>query len=160
MMRRLRNESKKWQEFNSKGDRQISLDLETKIVHVFYMNISNYKDVYRWRLSILPPRTTLSIHVDGSPLMYTLQGGGAVMDWRLHFPITTNNRCFLVNWPDNFGTPKDEGETVPLEMAHFKAGRSYLLNTSKTHCATNYSATERIHLIASVGKIEQFTQVS
>ena len=45
-------------------------------------------------------------------------------------------------------------------MAHFKAGRSYLLNTSKTHCATNYSATERIHLIASVGNIEQFTQVS
>ena len=40
MMRRLKNESKRWQEFNSRGDRQISLDLETKIVHVFYMNIS------------------------------------------------------------------------------------------------------------------------
>ena len=45
MMRRLRNESKKWQEFNSKGDRQISLDLETKIVHVFYKNVSNFKNV-------------------------------------------------------------------------------------------------------------------
>ena len=30
-----------------------------------------------------------------------------------------------VNWPDNFGTPSDEGETVPLEMAHSKAGSSY-----------------------------------
>lgn len=112
--------------------------------------ISNYEDVYRWRLSILPPRTTLSIHVDGSPLMYTLQGGGAVMDWRLHFPITTNNRCFLVNWPNNFGTPKDDGEEVKLQMANFKSGNSYLLNTQQMHCATNYSNTERIHLIASL----------
>ena len=45
MMRRLRNESKKWYEFNSIGNRQISLDLESKTVHVFYMNISNFKNV-------------------------------------------------------------------------------------------------------------------
>ena len=112
--------------------------------------ISKYSDVYRWRLRILPPRTTLSIHVDGSPLMYTLQGGGAVMDWRLHFPITTNNRCFLVNWPNNFGTPSDEGEEINLQIANFKSGNSYLLNTSMMHCATNYSNQERIHLIASL----------
>jgi ubiquitin-protein ligase len=45
MMRRLRNESKKWGEFNSKGDRQISLDLESNTVHIFYLNISNFKNV-------------------------------------------------------------------------------------------------------------------
>lgn len=112
--------------------------------------VNRYDFVCRWRISVLPPRTTLSIHVDGSPLMNTLQGGGAVMDWRLHFPITTNNRCFLVNWPKNFGTPNDEGEDVNLQMAHFKAGSSYLLNTSMMHCATNYSQQERIHLIASL----------
>lgn len=112
--------------------------------------INKYSHVCRWRISVLPPRTTLSIHVDGSPLMNTLQGGGAVMDWRLHFPITTNNRCFLVNWPNNFKTPSDEGEEVNLQMAHFKAGQSYLLNTSMMHCATNYSNQERIHLIASL----------
>ena len=111
--------------------------------------INKYDFVCRWRISILPPRTTLSIHVDGSPLMNTLQGGGAVMDWRLHFPIQTNNRCFLVNWPSNFGTPKDTGEEVTTNMANFKSGNAYLLNTSMMHCATNYSTSERIHLIAS-----------
>ena len=113
--------------------------------------INSFDDVYRWRISMLPPRTTLSIHKDGSPMMSTFNSAGAILDWRLHFPITTNNRCFLVNWPENFNTPKEDGETVPLEMAHFKAGSSYLLNTSMTHCATNYSNVERIHLIASLG---------
>jgi len=113
--------------------------------------INSFVDVCRWRISMLPPRTTLSIHKDGSPYMQTLNQSGAILDWRLHFPITTNNRCFLVNWPEKFNTPKEDGETVPLEMAHFKAGSSYLLNTSMTHCATNYSNRERIHLIASLG---------
>jgi uncharacterized protein YaiE (UPF0345 family) len=113
--------------------------------------IKSFKDVYRWRISMLPPRTTLSIHKDGSPMMSTFNSTGAILDWRLHFPITTNNRCFLVNWPEQFNTPDEQGETVPLEMAHFKAGSSYLLNTSMTHCATNYSNVERIHLIASLG---------
>ena len=122
--------------------------------------INGFNDVFRWRISVLPPRTTLSIHKDGSPMMSTFNNMSAILDWRLHFPITTNNRCFLVNWPDNFMGAEETGEQVSLQMAHFKAGRSYLLNTSKTHCATNYSATERIHLIASVGNIEQFTQVS
>tara|TARA_B100001057_G_scaffold363556_1_gene366270 strand:+ start:435 stop:1121 length:687 start_codon:yes stop_codon:yes gene_type:complete len=122
--------------------------------------VNGFSDVFRWRISVLPPRTTLSIHKDGSPMMSTFNNMSAILDWRLHFPITTNNRCFLVNWPDNFMGVNEIGEQVSVEMAHFKAGRSYLLNTSKTHCATNYSATERIHLIASVGKIEQFTQAS
>ena len=112
--------------------------------------VQSFKGIYRWRISILPPRTTLSIHVDGSPYMQTLNQSGAILDWRLHLPITTNNRCFLVNWPDSFGTPKEDGEDINLQMAHFKAGSSYLLNTSKTHCATNYSENERIHLIASL----------
>ena len=112
--------------------------------------VTSIEGAFRWRISVLPPRTTLSIHKDGSPLMMTLNGTGTIMDWRIHFPITTNNRCFLVNWPENFNTPKEDGETIPLEMAHFKAGSSYLLNTSKTHCATNYSNVERIHLIASM----------
>ena len=112
--------------------------------------ITSLEGCCRWRISVLPPRTTLSIHKDGSPVMVTLNSAGAVLDWRIHFPITTNNRCFLVNWPEKFNTPAEEGEQVPLEIAHFKAGNSYLLNTSKTHCATNYSNKERIHLIASM----------
>lgn len=112
--------------------------------------VQSFDNVFRWRISILPPRTTLSIHIDGSPLMQTLNNSGGILNWRLHFPITTNNRCVLVNWPDNFGTPKEDGEEIGLQMAHFKAGSSYLLNTSKMHCATNYSEKERIHLIASL----------
>lgn len=115
--------------------------------------INSIDNVYRWRISILPPRTTLSIHVDGQPYMNTLQGGSAVLDWRLHFPIKTNNRCFVVGWPDNFTGVKDSGEDINIKMANFKAGSSYLLDTSKIHCATNYSAETRIHLIASCSDI-------
>lgn len=111
--------------------------------------IQSFDNVFRWRISVLPPRSTLSIHVDGSPYMNTLQGGSAVQDWRLHFPIKTNNRCFIIGWPDNFGTPSDTGEMVNLNIAHFKASGAYLLNTTVTHCATNYSKDTRIHLIAS-----------
>jgi len=129
-----------------------------KQIHGTYLEqfIQGFTDVYRWRISVLPPRTTLSIHKDGSPMMATFNSGNAVLDWRLHFPIITNNRCFLVNWPDDFTGASDEGQEVSLQMAHFKAGNSYLLNTSKTHCATNYSDKERIHLIASVSNIKQF----
>ena len=52
--------------------------------------------------------------------MYTLQGGSAVMDWRLHFSIATNNRCFLVHWsPRILAQSSDEGEEVKLQMANF-----------------------------------------
>ncbi len=129
-----------------------------KQIHGTYLEqfITSFTDVYRWRISVLPPRTTLSIHKDGSPMMSTFNNMSAILDWRLHFPITTNNRCFLVNWPDDFMGASEEGQDIPLHMAHFKAGNSYLLNTSKTHCATNYSNKERIHLIASVSNIKQF----
>ena len=129
-----------------------------KQIHGTYLEkfITSFTDVYRWRISVLPPRTTLSIHKDGSPMMSTFNNAGAILDWRLHFPITTNNRCFLVNWPDNFMGANEEGQDIPLHMAHFKAGSSYLLNTSKTHCATNYSDKERIHLIASVSNTKTF----
>ena len=111
--------------------------------------ITSFDNVYRWRISVLPPRTTLSIHVDGQPHMSSLQGGSAVLSMRLHFPIKTNNRCFIVGWPDGFTGVSDSGEDITLKMANFKAGGSYLLDTSKIHCATNYSSEERVHLIAS-----------
>ena len=132
-----------------------------KQIHGTYLEkfVTSFSEVYRWRISVLPPRTTLSIHKDGSPMMSTFNNMSAILDWRLHFPITTNNRCFLVNWPDNFMGANETGEQVSIQMAHFKAGRSYLLNTSKTHCATNYSATERIHLIASVGNYKQLNKL-
>ena len=52
-------------------------------------------------------RTTLSIHKDGSFLMQTLNTTGAILDWRLHFPIVTNNRC-SVNWPITWNTSDEE----------------------------------------------------
>lgn len=131
---------------------------ETKYIHPIsqikgtYLEqfITSLSGVFRWRISVLPPRTTLSIHKDGSFLMPTLNSTGSILDWRIHFPITTNNRCFLINWPENFNTPSETGEIVELDIAHFKAGSAYLLNTNRTHCATNYSNKERIHLIASI----------
>jgi len=111
--------------------------------------INLFPNCYRWRISILPPRTTLSIHVDGQDHMNAWQGGSAVLDHRIHFSIKTNNRCFLMGWPDNFTSVKDSGEMISLNIANFKAGQSYLLDTSKIHCATNFSDEERIHLIAS-----------
>ena len=42
-----------------------------KQIHGTYLEqfIMSFTDVYRWRISVLPPRTTLSIHKDGSPMM-------------------------------------------------------------------------------------------
>ena len=160
----IQNKTRELNHITAQLDETNEIVDETRFIHPIkqiqgtYLEkfIQGFTDVYRWRISVLPPRTTLSIHKDGSPVMQTFNTGSAVLDWRLHFPIVTNSRCFLLNWPDNFGTPKDEGETIPLEIAHFKAGSSYLLNTSKIHCATNYSDTERIHLIASLSNTEQF----
>lgn len=116
--------------------------------------VQSIKGAYRWRISILPPRTTLSIHVDGQDHMNSLQGGSAILTWRLHFPIKTNNRSFIVGWPDNFTSVEHAGEEITLQMANFKTASSYLLDTSKIHCATNYSNEVRIHLIASLDKNE------
>lgn len=116
--------------------------------------VQSVKGAYRWRISILPPRTTLSIHVDGHDHMTSLQGGSAILTWRLHFPIKTSNRAFIVGWPDNFTSVDHAGEEITLQMANFKTGNTYLLDTSKIHCATNYSDEVRIHLIASLDKDE------
>jgi hypothetical protein len=116
--------------------------------------VQSVPGAYRWRISVLPPRTTLSIHVDGQDHMGSWQGGSAILTWRLHFPIKTNNRSFIVGWPDGFTSVKHAGEEIPLQMANFKTTNSYLLDTSKIHCATNYSNEERIHLIASLDKDE------
>jgi hypothetical protein len=116
--------------------------------------VQSIKGAYRWRISILPPRTTLSIHVDGHDHMPSLQGGSAILTWRLHFPIKTSNRAFIVGWPDDFTSVEHSGEEITLQMANFKTPNSYLLDTSKIHCATNYSNEVRIHLIASLDKDE------
>ena len=159
----IQNKTRELNHITAKLDETNEIVDETRFIHPIkqiqgtYLEkfIQGFTDVYRWRISVLPPRTTLSIHKDGSPMMQTFNMGSAVLDWRLHFPITTNNRCFLVNWPDDFTGVSDEGQDISLQIAHFKAGSGYLLNTSKTHCATNYSDKERIHLIASVRDITQ-----
>lgn len=127
-----------------------------KQIHGTYLEkfVQSIPGAYRWRISALPPRTTLSIHVDGQDHMNAWQGGSAILTWRLHFPIKTNNRSFLVGWPDDFTSVKHAGEEVTLQMANFKTACSYILDTSKIHCATNYSNEERIHLIASLDKDE------
>lgn len=110
--------------------------------------IVSFPDVCRWRISILPPRMTLSIHRDGSSIMS--DAISRPYPWRIHFPIQTNNRCFMAHWPDDLTTPKEEGEDLGVMFAHYRAGNAYLLNTTVVHCATNYSDKYRIHLIGSM----------
>ena len=68
------------------GDDSNEMIDETKFIHPIkqiqglYLEefVKSFSDVYRWRISILPPRTTLSIHKDGSPLMQTLGTIGTI----------------------------------------------------------------------------------
>ena len=52
---------------------------------------------------------------------------------RLHIPIITNDKCFLV--------VDDEVVRTPIE------GNSYVIDTTKIHTAVNASFEDRIHLI-------------
>lgn len=85
-------------------------------------NMLNQKYILgRIRLMNLKPKTCLSWHVDDSP--------------RLHYPIITQEGCFLVI--------EDEVMALPLNKWH-------IADTTKKHTAFNGSKSSRVHLVAVI----------
>jgi len=75
----------------------------------------------RIRLMNLRPKTCLSWHTDNTP--------------RLHYPILTQEGCFLV---------------IEDEVMHLSPNKWYAADTTKKHTAFNSSKNSRIHLVAVI----------
>jgi hypothetical protein len=88
-----------------------------------YVN-SIMKDLklFRTRVMLLLPSRCYTYHYDYSP--------------RIHIPIKTNKRCFIV----------EDGR-----LKHLPAdGNYYLVDTTKWHTALNGSAEDRIHIVGGI----------
>lgn len=99
------------------------------IFNVKYINeLMKEMKLYRTRIMRMKPFTCYSLHKDFS--------------LRLHIPLITNEKCFLV---------------VDNKVIRYPAdGNYYILDARKEHTAVNASQEERIHLIACV-KDEDYT---
>ena len=85
-------------------------------------NMLNQKYVLgRVRLMNLKPKTCLSWHVDDTT--------------RLHYPIMTQEGCFLV---------------IEDEIAHLPLNKWHIADTTKKHTAFNGSKSLRVHLVAVI----------
>ena len=81
---------------------------------------TNYK-LGRVRLMKSLPKTCLSWHFDNSK--------------RLHYPIITNDGCFMI---------------IEDETLHLESNNWYLTNTTVKHTALNASYSPRVHLVATI----------
>jgi hypothetical protein len=84
-------------------------------------NLQTTYNVGRARLMRLTSKTCLTWHYDSTP--------------RIHLPIITNDKCFMV-W-ENY-------------TKHLEEGILYQVNTKIPHTAMNASFEERIHIVATV----------
>mgnify|MGYP006241490137 FL=1 len=99
---------------------KLETDLTHKIFNIPYVNsiIDEYQ-LYRTKFFKMKPYQCYSYHRDQTK--------------RLHIPIITNDKCFLV--------VDDEVVRTPVE------GNFYVIDTTKIHTAVNASFKDRIHLI-------------
>ena len=106
-------------------DGRVETDLTHKIFDIPYVNsIIEEHQLYRTKFFKMRPKTCYSYHRDQTK--------------RLHIPIITNDKCFLV--------VDDEVVRTPVE------GSSYVIDTTKIHTAVNASFEERVHLIGCLPK--------
>jgi hypothetical protein len=91
------------------------------IFETLYNMLSKNYILGRVRLMKLDPKTCLSWHVDDTP--------------RLHYPILTQEGCFLV---------------IEDEVMHLPLGKWYMADTTKKHTAFNGTKNSRIHLVAAI----------
>jgi len=95
--------------------------------------INKYPSFYRWRLLLLPPKHTYSIHKDG------VDGKSNI---RIHIPLQTNPRAFLTF----YDKPPWDNKRVNVECYHLETGNSYLCNVTNFHTAVNYGSEDRYHI--------------
>ena len=74
--------------------------------------------IKRTRIMRMKPKTCLSYHYDRT--------------WRVHVPLITNSKCFLL---------------IDGTAYHVPADGAYKVNTTKYHTAINASFEARIHLV-------------
>lgn len=86
-----------------------------------YNALKNKYKLGRVRIMISLPKTCLSWHVDNSP--------------RLHYPIKTQEGCFMV---------------IEDEVYHLPQNQWTLTNTVIKHTAFNASFSKRYHIVASI----------
>lgn len=86
-----------------------------------YNSLTKMYNVGRVRLMKSPPKTCLSWHVDDTK--------------RIHFPIKTQEGCFMV---------------IEEEIKHLPQHTWWLTNTLVKHTAMNASLEDRIHLVATL----------
>lgn len=91
------------------------------IFETLYNVLDQHYILGRVRLMRLDPKTCLSWHTDDTP--------------RLHYPISTQEGCFLV---------------IEDEVVHLKESKWYMADTTKKHTAFNSSKLSRIHLVAVI----------
>ena len=97
----------------------------------------DFPDYYRWRILIVKPKQTYSVHHDSSKPGFK--------NLRLHIPVATNPDAFLMfyeNKPTGNGAQR-------VEHHNLKQGEIYEVNTSGYHTAVNYHPIQnRIHIVA------------
>ena len=91
------------------------------IFETVYTMLNQHYILGRVRLMNLKPKTCLSWHTDNTP--------------RLHYPILTQEGCFLV---------------IEDEVMHLSSNKWYTADTTKKHTAFNSSKNSRIHLVAVI----------
>jgi len=111
--------------FNNTGRREHEFD--TPIFDMPYIN-SIIKDLkmFRTRVMILKPRTCYTYHKDTTK--------------RIHIPLVTNDKCFLI---------------INSQVKHYPAdGNYYVVDTTQMHTALNASKEDRIHIIGVINGLQ------
>jgi hypothetical protein len=86
-----------------------------------YLSLSKKYKLGRVRIIRSNPKTCMTWHVDPTP--------------RLHYPIKTQDGCFMV---------------IENEVKHLPQNTWWCTNTVKPHTAFNASKEDRIHLVAAI----------
>lgn len=104
---------------------------EHEYIHPEYKDIMPYTysileqyNMYRARVMVLPAKTCYSFHYDHSK--------------RIHIPLITNEKCFLLIENQSYHLPAD--------------GSVYLINTTLYHTALNGTrgTFDRIHIVGNI----------
>jgi hypothetical protein len=98
-------------------------DFKTTYFYDMYLEISEYYDIGRMRLMMIPPKKCLSWHIDDEE--------------RIHVPVITDTSCRLVI--------EDEAYYLPAN------GSSYLCNVTVPHTAFNgHNKMKRFNILFNV----------
>lgn len=115
------NAPKKEQSLNESDFTELCDQFKGTLFEEVYNALKNKYNLGRIRVMDLTPKTCLSWHTDTSP--------------RIHYPLKTQQGCFMVIQDEVFHIPQNEW---------------WQTNTTVPHTAFNGSTDTRLHLVASI----------